>query len=75
MDRKRVLTGAILLATLVLPAIAAPAARKHNKTNLPRKLMVLPSILILSIPLPVENLIPGAYNALKLLVAASSLMV
>jgi len=37
--------------------------------------MVLPSILILSIPLPVENLIPGAYNALKLLVAASSLMV
>jgi len=37
--------------------------------------MVLPSILILSIPLPVENLIPGAYNALKPLVAASSLMV
>ncbi len=32
MDRKRVLTGAILLATLVLPAIAAPADNK-SKTD------------------------------------------
>ncbi len=32
MDRKRVLTGAILLATLVLPAIAAPADSK-SKTD------------------------------------------
>src|SRR6266513_5244329 len=44
-------------------ARAVPTASKTSERRQPAVLMVIPSALILSAPLPVEKLIPTAYNS------------